>query len=77
MQISELTCPISRYCGERTPDKLVFNAHFQIFSHRVSTLCALHTNGKISSNEVYQELRELWAQLEPYYRLIANSRDFD
>lgn len=72
MQISELTCPISRYRGERTPDKLLFNAHFQIFSHRVSTLCALHTSGKISSNEVYQELKELWEQLEPYCRSITN-----
>lgn len=52
------------YRGEVKPENLVFNANLQEFSQRVGFICALETNGKISSEEAYQQIKALWDQLE-------------
>ncbi|NUN64764.1 hypothetical protein HCU40_08370 [Pseudanabaena biceps] len=56
-------CPKSRYYGTFTPENLMFNANLQEFSHRVSIICSLETGGKISSQEAYSQIAELWQQL--------------
>jgi len=56
--------PQSRYYGTFTPENLMFNANLQEFSHRVSIICGLETGGKISSQEAYLQISELWSQLE-------------
>ena len=56
--------PSSRYYGNFTPENLVFNANLQEFSHRVSIICALETGGKISSQETYSQVAELWQHLK-------------
>ncbi len=56
--------PRSRYYGTFTPENLMFNANLQEFSHRVSIICALETGGKISSQEAYSQVAELWQMLE-------------
>ena len=56
--------PQSRYYGKFTPENLVFNANLQEFSHRVGIICGLETGGKISSQEAYLQVAELWQQLE-------------
>jgi hypothetical protein len=56
--------PRSRYYGTFTPENLMFNANLQEFSHRVSIICALETGGKISAQEAYTQITELWQQLE-------------
>lgn len=56
--------PQSRYYGIFSPENLMFNANLQEFSHRVSIICALETGGKISSQEAYLQIAELWHQLE-------------
>ncbi|RUR84156.1 hypothetical protein ACF3DV_32035 [Chlorogloeopsis fritschii PCC 9212] len=54
----------SSYHGEVKPEKLTFNAFLQQFSQQVGYICALETNGKIRSEEAYQQIEELWKQLE-------------
>jgi hypothetical protein len=56
--------PQSRYYGTFTPENLMFNANLQEFSHRVSIICSLETGGKISSQEAYLQIEELWQQLD-------------
>ena len=56
--------PQSRYYGTFSPENLLFNSNLQEFSHRVSIICALETGGKISTQEAYQQIAELWHQLE-------------
>ncbi|WP_345961226.1 DUF7219 family protein [Pseudanabaena sp. Chao 1811] len=56
--------PRSRYYGTFTPENLMFNANLQEFSHRVSIICALETGGKISAQEAFTQITELWQQLE-------------
>ena len=62
--ITKVLFPHSRYYGTFTPENLVFNANLQEFSHRVSIICGLETGGKISSQEAFLQVAELWQQLE-------------
>ena len=56
--------PKSRYYGKFSPENLLFNANLQEFSHRVSIICALETGSKISAQEAFLQIAELWHQLE-------------
>ena len=47
--------PISNYYGEFKPENLAFNANLQEFAQRICYLCALESNGKISSQDAYEE----------------------
>lgn len=60
----EFLYPRSPYRGEFTPENLAFNANLQEFAQRVSYVCALETNGKISTEEAYQQIKSLWKQLK-------------
>jgi hypothetical protein len=55
--------PRSRYHGEFTPEKLVFNSNLQEFAQRVNYICGLETNGKVTSEEAYQQIKQLWKKL--------------
>lgn len=54
----------ARYRGEVKPENLVFNANLQEFVQRISYLCNLETNGKISSKAAFEEIKILWQRLE-------------
>ena len=56
--------PISNFRGEFSPQNLAFNANLQEFTNRISIICALETGGKISSNEAYQQIKELCIKLD-------------
>ncbi len=67
--------PQSRYYGTFTPENLAFNANLQEFSHRVSIICALETGGKISPQDAYLQIAELWQQIEKSKQnLLINSK---
>lgn len=55
--------PRSSYRGEFTPENLAFNANLQEFAQRVSYICNLETAGKISSEQAYQQIKDLWGFL--------------
>ncbi len=62
--ITKFLFPRSRYYGTFSPENLVFNANLQEFSYRISIICALETGGKISSQDAYSQVAELWQQLK-------------
>lgn len=64
MYRDEFLCPRSRYRGELKPEHLVFNANLQEFAQRVSYISALHTGGKLSQEQAYQDIKRLWKQLK-------------
>jgi hypothetical protein len=64
MQQSDFLYPRSRYRGQVKPENLVFNANLQEFSQRISFICGLETNGKLSPEESYREIKALWKQLK-------------
>jgi hypothetical protein len=61
---SDFLYPHSHYRGSVHPENLVFNANLQEFSQRVSLICGLQTNGKLSPEDSYQQVRTLWKQLK-------------
>lgn len=63
MQTTEFLFPRSRYRGQFTPKNLMFNANLQEFSQKISYICSLETNGKMSSDEAYQKIAALWSTL--------------
>ena len=56
--------PRSTYRGEFTPERLAFNANLQEFAQRVSLICGLETGGKITPDEAYSQIKELWKSLK-------------
>ncbi len=64
MDRSEFLYPHVRYRGDVKPENLVFNANLQEFSHRISLLCGLESNGKLTPEETYKEIKSLWKQLK-------------
>ncbi|MBF2083001.1 hypothetical protein [Thermoleptolyngbya sp. C42_A2020_037] len=71
-QLQQFAGPIARYRGVKDPFSVEFNAHLQSFAHRVSLLACLHTGGKLSTQESYQQLLTLWDELQPYLSLVAD-----
>lgn len=63
--------PHSCYQGSVKPENLVFNANLQEFSQRVSYICGLQTNGKLTPNEAVQQIRPLWHQLQRSYQQLG------
>jgi hypothetical protein len=61
---SEFLYPRSRYYGKVQPENLVFNANLQEFAQKVSYICNLETAGKISPEESYKKIHQLWKQLK-------------
>lgn len=55
--------PRSRYRGQFTPQNLVFDANLQEFAQRVTYICSLETNGKLSPEAAYLEIKEMWQLL--------------
>lgn len=56
--------PRGRYHGQFKPEHLAFNANLQEFAQRVSYICALQSNGKLSPEEAYRQIKTLWKQLK-------------
>jgi hypothetical protein len=67
--------PRSKYRGKFTPENLVFNANLQEFAQRVNYICALETNGKISSEQAYEEIRNLWHRLKESKQELLNREE--
>jgi hypothetical protein len=56
--------PRSRYRGQFKPENLMFNANLQEFAQRVTYISNLETNGKMTPEESYKEIKTLWKQLK-------------
>jgi hypothetical protein len=67
--------PSGKYYGEFKPENLAFNANLQEFAQRVSYLCGLESNGKISSQDAYEEIKSFWQQLKRSRQLLFNDDD--
>ncbi|HHP7229531.1 MAG TPA: hypothetical protein ACFCUY_01575 [Xenococcaceae cyanobacterium] len=67
--------PIGKYYGEFAPGKLVFNANLQEFANRVSYICGLETNGKLTSHEAYERIKNLWQELQNSKQELLDETD--
>lgn len=56
--------PKSKYRGEFTPQNMAFDQNLQEFSQKISIICSLENNGKLTSTEAYKKIKQLWKQLK-------------
>lgn len=63
----------SKYRGKFTPENLVFNANLQEFAQQIEYICALETNGKITPNQAYLDIKALYKQLKQSRRELGIS----
>jgi hypothetical protein len=54
----------SRYNGQVKPENLVFNSNLQEFTQKVSYICSLETAGRLTPEESYQQIKNLWKELK-------------
>ncbi|MEM6837988.1 MAG: hypothetical protein AAF609_14170 [Cyanobacteria bacterium P01_C01_bin.120] len=71
----EFLAPRSRYYGRFSPQNLAFNANLQEFATRVTTISGLETGGKITPNDAYEEISQLWKQLAASYQHLKPHSD--
>ncbi|MEL6159112.1 MAG: hypothetical protein AAFQ40_08705 [Cyanobacteria bacterium J06623_5] len=67
--------PRAPYHGNFTPQNLTFNANLQEFANRVSLICGLETGGKITSQEAYENIKEIWKDLKKSKKNLLNNED--
>ncbi|MDM9380154.1 hypothetical protein QUB80_05500 [Chlorogloeopsis sp. ULAP01] len=63
------------YHGEVKPENLAFNANLQEFAQRISYICSLETNGKIDSDQAYQQIKDIWKGLKRSKEQLGISKD--
>jgi hypothetical protein len=69
--------PLGRYHGEFTPNNLAFNANLQEFAQQVTYLCNLETNGKITPEATYRQIKQFCEQLEKSKQELLEDTNFN
>jgi hypothetical protein len=67
--------PHSQYRGAVKPENLVFNANLQEFAQRISYITSLETNGKISAEASYRQIKALWKELKQSKKALHIGED--
>lgn len=66
--------PKAAYHGEPyTPENLIFNANLQEFSAQVGLIVGLETGCKITAEESYKKIKQLWKQLKASKKSLINN----
>ena len=59
--------PLEAHSGYRgddwTPTSLVFHQNLESFAERVGLIVALQSNGKLSQEQAYDQIRTIWKKL--------------
>lgn len=63
--------PSAKFHGSFSIDSLVFDANLQEFSQRVGYISNLHTGGKLSSDEAFKQICQLWEDLNKSHALMT------
>jgi transcriptional regulator with AAA-type ATPase domain len=69
----EFLNPLSPYYGQGSLGQIMFNANLQEFANKVDLLCALQTGGKISADDAYAEIKQLWKALKASKKTLIDS----
>ena len=55
----------SSYRGEDwSPERLMFHQNLESFAERVGLIVGLQSNGKLSQEKAYAEIRKVWKELK-------------
>lgn len=65
---SPIRSPLEAHSSYRAPDwtpqRLMFHQNLESFAERVGLLVGLQSNGKVSQEQAYAEIRKLWKGLK-------------
>ncbi|MGK7890407.1 MAG: hypothetical protein AB4042_13810 [Leptolyngbyaceae cyanobacterium] len=64
--------PTAPFHGRFSMDALMFDANLQEFAQRVGYISNLHTGGKLSSDEAFEQIRQLWHDLNNSQSSLAS-----
>ena len=68
-----LLYPIGRYRGKFKVGNVAFNANLQEFAQKIGYICNLETGGKISSEEAYDQIKDMWRKLKKSKRALLDN----
>jgi hypothetical protein len=64
----EIRAPMEAHGSYRgadwSPERLVFHQNLETFADRVGVIVALQANGKLSQEQAYSRIRQLWKHLK-------------
>jgi len=58
--------------GNWTPERLAFHQNLEAFAERVGLVVGLQSNGKISQEQAYTEIRKIWKELKDSKGTLLN-----
>jgi hypothetical protein len=65
--------PHSGYRGaDWTPERLMFHQNLESFAERVGLVVGLQSNGKVSQEQAYAEIRRIWKDLKESKDALLN-----
>ena len=65
--------PHSAYRGDDwTPQRLMFHQNLESFAERVGLVVGLQSNGKLSQEHAYAEIRRIWKDLKESKDTLLN-----
>ncbi|MEB3352076.1 MAG: hypothetical protein VKM01_07105 [Cyanobacteriota bacterium] len=56
-----------------SPERLMFHQNLETFAERVGLIVGLQSNGKLSQDEAYAEIRRVWNDLKESRDQLLNS----
>jgi hypothetical protein len=67
--------PHSTYRGsDWTPQRLMFHQNLESFAERVGLVVGLQSNGKVTQEQAYAEIRRIWKELKDSKDVLLNSQ---
>ena len=57
-----------------SPERLVFHQNLESFAERVGLIVGLQSNGKLSQEQAYAEIRKLWKSLRASKGSLLNGK---
>ena len=65
--------PHSAYRGsDWPPERLMFHQNLESFAERVGLVVGLQSNGKMSQEQAYDEIRRIWNDLKESKNILLN-----
>ena len=61
---SPMEAHASYRASDWTPQRLMFHQNLESFAERVGLLVGLQSNGKVTQEQAYAEIRKLWKDLK-------------
>ena len=58
-----------------SPQRLVFHNNLESFAEQVGLIVGLQSNGKLSQEQAYAQIRQLWKQLKQSKDTLIDGQD--